>query len=583
MIAPRLFLTPSLALLLLVAPALAQQDPEPRLPAGNPKQRTAAELAAQTIVVFNENDVDSTSLAGLYVEKRGIPPLNLIPLRCGRSEEITRSEYDSSIAGPLRQALTERGLWKLHKETGEAGRVAETKVRYVVLMYGVPLRVAHTANYQGDSTEGNPKEIFARNECAVDSELSVLGLWNRRISGVIPNPYFQAAKSFEEMDLTSQLLVTRLDGPTPAIVRRMIEDTIATETKGLRGFVYIDARGITEGPLAGGDRWFHNAARDARENGQPVILDNGPALFPDPYPMKHAAVYLGWYAENVMGPFTRSSFRFTSGAIALHLHSFSALSLRDKSKNWCAPFLASGAAATIGNVYEPYLGLTTQPDIFTQRLREGFTFAEAGYAGQRAVSWMTTFVGDPIYRPYVNLQLDPNNEWDAYRAGVRTWIEKNRATGEAALVDAAKRLNSGIVSESLGLLQLFGNDQRAALQAFQQARKSYPKADDRIRVAVHESGIIAATKTPVDAARFLREQATANSESENAVLLAGLAAIYNPPAQSKKPGPPAAEKPDSDEPDSDEPAAEKPAADKPAPKKAPPPKPAPKKPAGKKR
>jgi uncharacterized protein (TIGR03790 family) len=574
MIVSRLFLIALLSLF-LGSPLAAQQNPDTRPPAGTPKQRTAAELAAQTIVVFNENDLDSTALAGLYVEKRGIPPLNLIPLRCPRSEEITRSEYDSSIAEPLRQALTDRGLWKLHKETGESGRVAETKVRYAVLMYGMPLRVAHMAGYEGDSTEGNPKEIFSRNECAVDSELSVLGLWNRRISGVVANPYFQATKSFEEMEVPSQLLVTRLDGPSPAIVRRMIEDTVAAETKGLRGFVYIDARGITQPPLDMGDGWFHNAGRDARENGQPVILDNGPAPFPDPYPMKHAAVYLGWYAENVVGPFTRSGFRFTPGAIALHLHSFSAVSLRDKSKNWCAPFLASGAAATIGNVYEPYLGLTTQPDIFAQRLREGFTFAEAGYAGQRAVSWMTTFVGDPIYRPYVNVKLDPNNEWDAYRAGVRTWIEKNRAAGEAALANAAKRLDSGIVSESLGLLELFGNDQRAALRAFQEARKTYRDADDRIRVAVHESGAIAAMNGPVEAARFLREQANVNSESANAVLLTGLASIYNP--QPKKSaagtGKPAAEKT----------APETPATDKPAPEKSSAPRTSPAKPKEKKR
>jgi hypothetical protein len=258
-----------------------------------------------------------------------------------------------------------------------------------------------------------------------------------------------------------------------------------------------------------------------------VILDNGPALFPDLYPMRHAAIYLGWYAEQAAGPFVREGFRFTPGAVAMHLHSFSSVTLRDPKANWCGPLLAAGAAATLGNVAEPFLGLTPQPDIFEQRLREGFTFAEAAYMSQRALSWMTTMVGDPIYRPFVNLQNDPNNEWDAYRAGVQTWLTKDRASGEAALKESAKRLKSGIVSESLGLLELSGNDHKAALDAFQQARLAYDNPDDRARVAMHEVGAIVATKGNADAGKFLRDQVAANSNAASAPLLAVLAQIYS--------------------------------------------------------
>jgi hypothetical protein len=259
--------------------------------------------------------------------------------------------------------------------------------------------------------------------------------------------------------------------------------------------------------------------------------------------MRHAALYLGWYAEHVAGPFTRDTFRFEPGAVAMHLHSFSAVTLHNRTANWCAPLLAAGAAATMGNVAEPFLGLTPQPDIFSQRLREGFTFAEAAYMSQRALSWMTTMVGDPLYRPFLNLKDDPENPWDAYRAGVRLWLSKDRVTGEAALKEAARRLKNGIVSESLGLLELSGNDFKAASEAFQKARADYDKPDDRARVALHEMNAILASKGKEEAARFLREQAGANAESSSAALLSVLAQMYGSADPKAKPVTPPKKKP----------------------------------------
>ena len=78
----------------------------------------------------------------------------------------------------------------------------------------------------------------------------------------------------------------------------------------------------------------------------PVILDDGPALFPQPYPMKNAALYLGWYSEEASGPFLRGDFKFVQGAVAVHLHSFSAVTLR-ADRYWCVPLLKAGAAATL--------------------------------------------------------------------------------------------------------------------------------------------------------------------------------------------------------------------------------------------
>src|SRR5207302_6965128 len=104
-----------------------------------------------------------------------------------------------------------------------------------------------------------------------------------------------------------------------------------------------------------------------------------PALFPEAYPMTDCALYYGWYAGTVAGPFTQPDFRFLPGAVAVHIHSFSANTLRDPNANWVGPLVAKGAAASLGNVYEPYLQLTSHLDIFNDRLLHGFTFAESAY------------------------------------------------------------------------------------------------------------------------------------------------------------------------------------------------------------
>ncbi len=526
-----------LALLLVFCVALHGQEPPV---VARPKPRTVEELAAQTVVIFNENDLDSVALAGQYAEARKIPVKNLVGLKCSVAEEIAREDYDRTIAEPLRKIFVERGWWTLREKELESGRVEKTSIRFAVLIRGIPLKIAQTPSYQGDETEGQPPEIFLRNDAAVDSELSVLGLWSTQISGPKENPYYREDKVIGDTDFYSQLLVCRLDAATAETVRTMIDDSIEVEKEGLRGFVYVDMLGLKSGQLMIGDGWLQAAAANARENGLPVILDNGPALFPAAYPMRHCAMYLGWYNETVMGPFANAGFRLNRGAIGYHIHSFSASSLRDPHKYWCAPLLAAGAAATLGNVYEPFLGLLPRPDVLEQRLREGFTFAEAAYMSQQYLSWMTTFIGDPLYRPFANsAQAKPKagNEWDAYRDGVSLWLAKGRATGEASLRETAARTKSGIVSECLGLLQLSGGANAAAIAAFEQARGYYNDSADRVRVAVHEAGAIRALKGVDAAVSFLKAQANANP-GPHADALAFLAqSIAAPPAEDPKPGP----------------------------------------------
>src|ERR1039458_6468791 len=55
----------------------------------------------------------------------------------------------------------------------------------------------------------------------------------------------------------------------------------------------------------------------------------------------------------------------------------------------------------MGCVTEPYLAATPDVVVFTARLLfQMLTFGEAAFAAQPVLSWQTTVVGDPLYRPF---------------------------------------------------------------------------------------------------------------------------------------------------------------------------------------
>ena len=143
------------------------------------------------------------------------------------------------------------------------------------------------------------------------------------------------------------------------------------------------------------------AAEISRALGFETVVDDTPDLFPASFPMSQIAIYCGWYAGDVCGPFAQPKVEFMPGAFAYHLHSSSAATLRSTTANWCGPLLAKGATCTMGCVYEPYLSLTPNVALFLERFTVGqFTFGEAAWAAQPALSWQTTVIGDPLYRPF---------------------------------------------------------------------------------------------------------------------------------------------------------------------------------------
>jgi uncharacterized protein (TIGR03790 family) len=438
--------------------------------------RAGTRDSSSTVVLFNTNDPDSKSLAQYYAGRRNIPPAQVVGLDCPLMEEIQRGDYDSTIAAPLRKLFRSKGWWKMGRDPTGGSVVTSSTIHFVAIMRGMPLKIAPSPTIPpSDLIRGLPSEIASRNDASVDSELTTLGMPLSSPAGIFPNPYFRRfTRIVDDAVYPGLLLTARLDGPTPSIVRAMIDDSLASEREGLYGWSYVDGRGITSGGYAEGDQWMGNVVASMREQGLPVIFDNNPPTFPAGYPVTDAAVYFGWYAGSVDGPFADAAFQFRPGAIAVHLHSFSAATLRSTTANWCGPLLTRGAAATLGNVYEPYLSLTANFDVFQDRLMAGFTLAESGWMSQRALSWMGVVVGDPLYRPYatwrtVNTSPAPD-AWRRYRAIILKASGKVlQAAG--ALGQAGEQTGNSLFDEALGAARMDAKDWAGAIASFAAARK----------------------------------------------------------------------------------------------------------------
>ena len=503
---------------------------------------SADDLARATVVIYNRAAPDSAGLARFYAQARHIPDDHVVGLECSNEEEISRKEYDETIAEPLRKIFAQRQWWTLRTDADNRPVVSAQRINFVALIRGLPLKIRATVAYPGDRIENN--QIGGQNQAAVDSELALLGLSSRQISGAANNPYFQSFRPIAELGASPILLVGRLDAPTAEIVRRMITDAVEIEKYGLWGRAYVDGADHTSGGLADGDEWLQAATKDLRQAGIPVTYDTSPALFPSGFPMNDCALYYGWYAGGVSGPFQDPGFAFARGAVAVHIHSFSASTLRSADAGWVAPLLAKGAAASLGNVYEPYLQLTAHLDIFNDRLLHGFTLAESAYMSMRVLSWMDVVVGDPLYRPFASwLQLDAKrdsrkkSDWRMYHEFA---VKNSSRTATDYLVlarAAASRADNGLMIEDLGMIEKENGHYASAVGYFRQARSLYTKSADKLRALLEQADALHRSGDKEGALALIRGAARLLPEGPGAALLRRVDQQINPPPPTPEPTP----------------------------------------------
>lgn len=365
-------------------------------------------------IVCNKDVKESRQVADHYVAKRKVPAENVIELSLPKAEDISREDYDAKLAGPLRDALKDK----------------KDACKLLLCVYGVPLRVGPTkttpeeqkqldqlkpeleeAKKQADAkaVDRLTKQVVAlqhdQSTAAVDSELMLLWWAKYDTTRWQINPLYWQLSEDERKKADRTLMTCRLDGPTPEIAKRLVDDALTAEANGLKGKAYFDARGMkldVKNPqqwtgYQGYDESFREAAELMRTAGFDVILDDKDPVFPkDSCP--DAALYAGWYSHaNFVDSFT-----FPTGAVAWHLASSEATTLRNKdSKVWCPNLLQKGVAVTMGPVGEPYTVAFPKASEFFGFLATGkHTVAECYARTTILTSWMMTLVADPLYNPF---------------------------------------------------------------------------------------------------------------------------------------------------------------------------------------
>lgn len=488
--------------------------------------------ADSVLVVYNENDPASKSLAQYYASRREIPAAHVVGLNCPMTEEISRSDYETTIAAPLRRLFERNNWWPI---TGSGG------IRFAALIRGIPLKIAPVM--EGiPAVPNQPAVIAARNEASVDSELTCLALEKVSPAGLMGNPYFRSVTPAREFESTPPiLLVSRLDAPDEITVRAMIDDSLLVEKTGLWGWSYVDIRSIKDPGYKVGDDWMQAAAKSMWAKGLPVLMDRAPETFPAGFPLTNAAIYYGWYAANVCGPFADASFRFVPGAVAVHLHSFSATTLRSPTSGWCGPLVMHGAAASLGNCYEPTLMLTVQLDLFQDRLMSGLTLAESAWMATRCLSWMSVVVGDPLYRPYAiwsnpaALDGKTANVWQKYRNIIRA--NGGVLASEDQLTQAAQEYKNSLFLESLASAQLNEGLTSTALESLKTAASLEGNPFIRFRLAIEQMDILKYTGRLAAVDEMLRQQRGTAPGAPQQQLLQAIYLQLHPPTPSPSPKP----------------------------------------------
>jgi len=384
---------------------------------------------SEILVIVNNRSPAGVELARYYMEKRGIPSDQIVRIKAKVKERCSREYFETVVLPPIRRFLRE----------SSKGRA----IKCLLTVYGVPLVVnppkpdkedleeitsveKRLRNFQEAlkalKKEGKKKGASGKLEkeikalrakikklkkadqlASLDSELSLARFEKYRLKMWLPNPYFVGYKRNERLETLKNktLMVSRLDGPDFKTVKRIIDDSIRTESSGLRGVAYFDSRYTKPNNGTSAYAWYDLSIKKAadyveKSRFMKVVLDTSPELF-KPCSCPNAALYCGWYS---LAKYV-DAFAWVPGAIGYHIASSECRSLHNKKASyWCIKMLEKGVAATLGPVAEPCVQTCPPPHLFFKFLMEGKPLVEAYFLSKPSISWRMVLVGDPLYRPF---------------------------------------------------------------------------------------------------------------------------------------------------------------------------------------
>jgi tetratricopeptide (TPR) repeat protein len=147
----------------------------------------------------------------------------------------------------------------------------------------------------------------------------------------------------------------------------------------------------------------------------------------------------------------------------------------------------------MGCVYEPFLSGTPNVAFFLEALASNYTFGEAAWASQPVLSWQTTVIGDPLYRPFnqslqkLHAELsrthNPLDEWAYVRLANLALVRGSRMAEVSGLLNNLDATtNSAVLTEKLADLYAAQGKPSSAILTYQSALKLKSSPQQRIRL-----------------------------------------------------------------------------------------------------
>lgn len=481
----------------------------------------------EVAVVYNADSALSKEAMERYCSLRRIPQEQVIALHALSSQDVSRADFDIKMRMDILFQAQAKGLmWPAGSRKGKK------LMRALVLMPDLPLRVqedpTQPAGRISDSTPGN--------SASVDAELMLLGC-EFPIGGPLNNPCY--LKKTEDLTEAKVLAVCRIDGPDKESIFRMMEDPHRVEPTGLWGWVVVDQGG----PYAEGDRKFDDIAGMAKFRNQPLFRESSKKTLSDTFPlMQESIAYFGWYANPANGPFRPESagnFRFAPGAIALHLHSYSGKSIKDKH-TWVGALLYRGASVTAGNVAEPLLSGCLDFAAFYRALLSGASVAEAGLLATPYLSWQNVLLGDPLYRPFPATPVrrpaadNPYLMWKDFcvRYGA------NPAAMQRAVEQQFSGKHAGTFAEMLAWRYAENSEYSQSVHYFKTAARLHRDGREITRALLLQLAVMPSAGQKNAAQKYAADWKASSAGSLFAPAIAAVADALNPPpppAQQKAP------------------------------------------------
>jgi len=335
-------------------------------------------------------------------------------ISAGAAQEISAIVFQLAGATPVAEAITRQMTDKESKTKASRGALSHWAGVINIQLAHVPFRGLTNENaFEIASLVRTSRGLIGelgfwleveqidpadQTSASVDSELTMLLIPQYSKAKWLPNPFQDQFSAIPGIDWirNQTTMVARLDGPSPATAKRLVDDALWVEKHGLEGVFYIDARGMRNKEngnyYAEYDSHLRNLYQILTEkSSMKVVLDNKPELFPE-QSCKDAALYCGWY----------SLFKWQKGAVGFHVASSEAKTLKKPdSEVWCKRMLEKGVAATLGPVAEPYLQSFPLPDVFFPLLMTGKApLIEVYYRSTPFLSWRQILIGDPMYTPF---------------------------------------------------------------------------------------------------------------------------------------------------------------------------------------